>query len=339
MKTLLPQIFDINVNVSSLIEVSEISEGIETSYYIVGSDREEYFIKFLTSDYFESEGFICGGELLPLLDKRDVPVPSLVYCSDPDLSIGTHPYYITEYVEGETQRGYDNVGSIERYRSYFQLLGEYTAKLNSVPVNSQVYGWAGWFNDWIEPFGGYPSFTEWVAQEVRRYANKLTTDHSCYSRKDQILSLAETINSLSIDSSDPVVCTYDRKFSNVIMDNTAEPRAKALIDWDNPVLAPPEYMVSCIEKNYVTHPRMDSSVSYDLEPVLSYILQGYNKQSNTPLDLHNNPTYTVARVNSFVSDIRHFDNYYEDYSTTVQDNVREQLFGALNALEDELANL
>jgi hypothetical protein len=337
MEELLPKIFDIHTD-TQLVDSTELTDGIETSFKVEGSDNNHYFIKFLTSEYFEPEGFICGGELLPLLQEQNIPVPSLIYCSEPKPHIGNKPFYITEYVEGKTVSGYGdiNVQSIEQFRTYFRDLGKYTARLHSLPVNSHVYGWAGWFNDQVAPFGGYDSFSEWVGQEVHRYGNKLTDSHSCSERKDQIQRLSQRITTLDVECSDPVICTYDRKFENVILEETFEPRAKALIDWDNPVLAPPEYMLSRIEKHYVTHPRMDSTISYDLESVLPYVLEGYQMESGTTLSLQDSLVYTICRIDSFVSDIRHFDRFYEDYPDSTQDLVREQLFGALDSLEEQL---
>jgi len=337
MEQLLPKIFDVHTD-TTVLDSREIGEGIETAYKVTGSNREDYFIKFLTSGYFEPEGFICGGNLLPMLHEQEIPVPRLVYCSEANPQIGVTPYYITNFVDGKKVSGYENTEntSIETYRSYFRNLGRYTARLHQIPVQSEVYGWAGWFNNQIEPFGGYDSFSEWVAQEVSRYGEKITESHSCYAKKDQIASLAEQIETLSLDCSDPVICTYDRKFENVILENTVEPRAKALIDWDNPVLAPPEYMLSRIEKHYVTHPRLDSSVQYNLEKVLQYVLEGYYRESGRGLELQNSPTYTICRIDSFVSDLRHFDRFYKDCPESTKDLVREQLFGALESLEKQL---
>ena len=334
--TAVEQLFPTYVD-APIKDITSISNGVETSFKIT-TNANTYFMKFNTSGYFNSKGFICGVKLLPRLAEQGIPVAEAIGGSISHPPFGD--FYITTYLDNCTVlTGYDR--PIQSYQRYFKQLGKYTSLLHSIPTDSNTYGWAGWFNNSIRPFGGTEIYTDWIVKMIYDSLESISEDHTFFEYKSYILEIVDEIEDVSITFGDPVISNYDLKFENCLINPRKEnPHIEAIIDWDNPILAPPIHTLVKLERHYTTigsvaledPPEVTKAIDYIIEEYLSHTSFSYIEDEDVMTDIRTD----VCRFEDCVGMIRHFENYYGNFSTKDREWIKEYYVDRLEMLGERI---
>lgn len=316
--------------------ITKIDKGVEDSY-IVKTKRNKYFIKFLDSGYFKPEGFVAGGKLLDIIeDKSEIPVPSLYYISDKKSD--NYPYYITEYIDGYNTTQYKSNKFSDRYYKQFQKnLGRYIAQFNNINVGCDEYGWAGWFEDGIRPFGGHSNFQKFIIQRLEDSLSSIEDENPMRCIKNHLEDILPLVKELDINFSGICMVNYDIKFQNIILCSNDEKPIKSIIDWDNPIIGVPEYNIAKIERHFIKDYRVNMN---DIDKYFDLFINTYCK--NSKYDINKNITETLrfdlCRLADYTDVSKHFVDYYGDLDEKEINNAvnyyKQKICRIINRIEE-----
>lgn len=323
----------INKNPSN---ITKIDRGVEDSY-TVKTNKNEYFIKFLDSGYFKPQGFVAGGKLLDIIkDKSEIPCPSLYYISDKRSD--NYPYYITEYVDGYNTTQYENNKFSDSYYKRFQKdLGRYIAQFNNINVECDEYGWAGWFEDEIRPFGGHNNFKKFLIQRLENSLSSIENKNPMRCIKSHLDNVLPSIKELDIYFSGICMVNYDIKFQNIILSFDKENPIKSIIDWDNPIIGVPEYNIAKIERHLIKDYRVNMN---DIHKYFNLFINTYCK--NSKYNINKNVTDTLkfdlCRLADYTDVSKHFVDYYNDLNEKEINNAvnyyKQKICRIINRIEE-----
>lgn len=312
-KNTIENIFSSNLNVSSICNISEINRGVEKSVIVKDKDSK-YFIKFLNSGYFEAEGMLAGATLSnKLMLETDIPVPEVYYISDSVPDLCDSPYYITEYINGLNYNCYNDDFNYSEYKNMFRDLGFYTAELNNISICEDRYGW-GRISDYgsLEVFGsGNETFLDYLYGMIDDSIGKIDKNNPMYSSKNIMKNIKSSINNLDVEFDDPCLTNYDIKFSNLIFNKSKNNMIKAMVDWDNPIFAPPIYNIIKIERHFVSG--IDKKLEFSKRKKLfKLFLDSYNSnfERDYNINIYNNIKADLCRIEDYINVSKHFNDYY-----------------------------
>lgn len=296
----------INKNIKS---ISKIEDGVEESYKI-STCQDLYFIKFLKSECFKPRGFIAGAKILPIIkEQSSIPVPKLHKTSFDIQYYNGIPFYITEYIDGHHIKDYESSLSDAYYENVFDDLGYYLSEYNNIDIDCEQFGWAGWFNEKIEPFGGYKKFKDFLIQRINDSSSNIHSDNPMHCIKEDIRQHIKNIKDINFKFNDPCLVNYDIKFQNIIFDkNNKNNPVKSIIDWDNPIIGTPLYNIAKIKRHFIK--------DYCINPRKNYIkriINSYCKNSKYNIDknkIQNSPEMSLCELADYTDVCKHFMNYY-----------------------------
>lgn len=319
-KNQISNIFSSKVGVS-IKEVSKIEKGVETSFIVVGNNFNKYFIKFLNSGYFEPEGFLAGAFLMKTIKNRtEIPVPEVYYISKKDPKLVKNPFYITEYIEGKNIDNYISEISFSKYKQMFKELGEYTAQFNNINVDTNSYGWGGYFEGEFRSFSDRTDFTQYIYDMIKDSTNKMQENNPMIRHKKTMIKTMKNIKKLEVKFDKPCLVNYDIKFDNLILNrNNKNKIIKSMIDWDNPVLAPPIYNIIKFERHFITG--ACKNMSFEKRKKLFQIyLKYYSKNCNFNTDV-NSLQADLCRLEDYILVSKHFNDYYGQLDERKQEEI------------------
>lgn len=328
----------VNTCVSSALgvpitSIDFIEDGIEITARVSLEYHPDVVFKAHHSNvYSNPEGFRAGAVLMNQLSSSDIPLPEVYYISEPSGDILGTPYYIMEFIEGESI-DWSQLDTADRT----QIIHEMSAvlsELHSVSVPNSGTGWAGVTDDVVTPFNpSLSDFSVFLVENWKQIAGEFTEDgrfndvHVSGCRfedlSDGILEVSELVEeNISLEHRPRKYCHWDFRFDNfLVKENTFE--INGVIDWENPLVADPLYNLARVEFHTIDQFRPEFTLS-DKEQLREEFITSYREKCDPGVFSTGwESLLTLYRFESLLTGLINFPLWFDDLSEDVCNEAEE----------------
>lgn len=317
--------------------------GIETTALVQSADSgKRYVCKIHENKFYDNpSGFLAGPQIMKIVQNNStIPVPSIYVSKNSTESNFNKPFYIMEFVEGESYNFPRDVTE-EYHKEIIQESAKILGKLHSIETDDfTTYGWLEKQDSELVTSGDNSSFQSVMDYMIwEEFWSKISSSYESDPKifSDMLPTIKE-LNTVILDTVDftsqTALCYWDMKYENFIL---TEDGIKSIIDWDNPMITDPIFNYVKATYNLIRQYEILEEMSSELRNTLeSEFRKQYNVSSPYLVDLSDSAIQDKViayRYYILLESLYNFEDWYGNHTEKERNQARNYYQNELERIE------